>query len=127
MGEQENRAVVQRMVELAARGDLDGIAENWHEDIVVEWPQSGERIQGKENAYQVLRNYPEGMPKPTNREIRAGGNLVVSESTAEYPDGSVWYWTNIFEIEDGKVIREVDYFSQAFEAPDWRAQWVTKL
>lgn len=127
MSGQENAEIVQRMVDLSAKGDVDALAEHYHDDVVVEWPQSGERIHGKKNAYEVLRNYPGGRPKPALREIRAREDLVVAESTAEYPDGSVWYWTNIFEMKDGKVVREVDYFSQPFEAPDWRAQWVTKL
>lgn len=126
MGEEQNRAAVEKMIGRSLEGDLDGLAIHYHDDIVVEWPQSGERITGKENALEVLRNYPGGMPTPTLRNIRAAGDVVIAEQTAKYPDGSEWYWTNIFQFRDGKVVQETDYFSQAFEPPEWRAQWVTK-
>jgi hypothetical protein len=127
MDEQGNRAVVEKIVDLTVKGDLDALFELYHEDVVLDWPQSGERIVGKANCINVYRNYPGGQPKPTPRGIRVSGGLAVAEALTQYPDGSVWYWTNIFELRDGKVARETDYFSQAFEAPEWRAQWVQRV
>jgi ketosteroid isomerase-like protein len=127
MDEQGNRAVVERIGDLYAKGDLDGLFDLYHDDVVLDWPQSGERIVGKANCINVFRNYPGGQPKPTTRGIRVSGDLAVGEAIAEYPDGSTWYLTLIFELRDGKVARETDYFSQAFEAPEWRAQWVEKV
>jgi hypothetical protein len=28
------------------------------------------------------------------------------------------------EFRDGKVVHETQYFADAFEAPEWRSQWV---
>ncbi len=33
----------------------------------------------------------------------------------------------VFEFRDGKVARETQYYPQAFEAPEWRAQWVERI
>ena len=123
----DNKAVVEQMVQHAANGRLDEWAALHHEDCVFVWPQSGERIEGIENATAIMRNMPGGGPKPTLVNVRGTGDLVVSESRAEYPDGTVWCWANIFEFKDGKVAHETDYFAPIFEAPEWRAQWVTKL
>jgi ketosteroid isomerase-like protein len=126
MSEAENRILVERMFGLTEKGDLQGVVDSYHEDIVVEYPQSGERVAGRQNILEVYRNFPEGSPKFTIREIRAGGDLVVAEHGGEYPDGSQWFVASIYEVKDGKVVRETDYFSQSFEAPQWRAQWVQK-
>lgn len=123
----DNKAVVEQMVRFAANGQLDDWAALHHDDCVFEWPQSGERIEGIANGLAIMRNMPGGGPKPTLLNVRGIGELVVSESKAEYSDGSTWYWANIFEFKDGKVAHETDYFAQAFEAPEWRAQWVTNL
>lgn len=127
MGEQENREVVERLFELNQRGDADGIFELYDEAAVIEFPQSGERIEGSKNALEVFRNYPEGTPSFTPRRIRAAGDLVIAEADGRYPDGSTWSLVSIREIKDGRVVHEIDYFGQEFEAPEWRAQWITKL
>jgi hypothetical protein len=30
----------------------------------------------------------------------------------------------IFEFRDGKIEKETAYWSEAFDAPEWRAPWV---
>jgi ketosteroid isomerase-like protein len=127
MGEQENRELVERLFELNQRGDADGIFELYDQAAVIEFPQSGERIEGSKNALEVFRNYPEGTPSFTPRRIRAAGDLVIAEADGRYPDGSTWSLVSIREIKDGRVVHEIDYFGQEFEAPEWRAQWITKL
>jgi ketosteroid isomerase-like protein len=127
MGEQENRELVERLFELNQRGDADGIFELYDQAAVIEFPQSGERIEGSKNALEVFRNYPEGTPSFTPRRIRAAEDLVIAEADGRYPDGSTWFLVSIREIKDGRVVHEIDYFGQEFEAPEWRAQWITKL
>jgi ketosteroid isomerase-like protein len=36
MSAEENRNIVRRMVELSAKGDVEGVAEHYHDDVVVE-------------------------------------------------------------------------------------------
>ncbi len=127
MSEQENRGIVERMFDLTQKGDMEGVVQHYSEDVVIEYPQSGEKIEGRKNALEVYRNFPEGSPSFALRKVRVAGDLVVAEHDGEYPDGSTWFATSIYEIKDGEVVRETDYFSQGFEAPEWRAQWVTKL
>ncbi len=33
----------------------------------------------------------------------------------------------IYELKDGKIWRDTRYYSQPFEAPEWRAQWVERM
>ena len=125
MGEQENRQVVERLWQDVTQGNLDVMDEVLHEEYVQEWPQSGERIVGKENSKAINENYP-GAPSMTPKRVVAGGDLVVSEVTLDYGQGPV-HAVSIFELRDGKIVKETDYFADPFEAPEWRAQWVQRM
>lgn len=127
MGERENREVVERLFELNQKGDADGIFEHYGDDVVIEFPQSREKIEGSKNALEVFRNYPEGSPSFTPRRVRAAGDIVIAEADGLYPDGSTWFLVSVRELRHGRIVHETDYFSQEFEAPEWRADWVTKL
>lgn len=32
-----------------------------------------------------------------------------------------------FELRDGKIVRETDYWPEPYDAPEWRAQWVERM
>lgn len=97
------------------------------EDVVVEWPHSGERIQGRDNVIAVNRNYPEGWSINV-RTIVADGDRVASEVEVPLPP-VVSYGASFFVVRDGLIrhVREywVDWESQ--EPPVWRAGWVERL
>jgi ketosteroid isomerase-like protein len=52
---ESNRDLVMRFMAGTASGDLDSITELVHEDFVMEWPQSGERFVGRDNAFGAMR------------------------------------------------------------------------
>ena len=97
------------------------------EDFVQEWPQSGERIVGRDNAIAINQNFPGGLPSMRFRRTLAGGDLAVLEVELTYADGSRYLGVSVIELRDGKVVRETDYFAQPFPAPQWRAQWVQRM
>ena len=97
------------------------------EDFVQEWPQSGERIVGRDNAIAINQNFPGGLPSMRFRRTLAGGDLAVLEVELTYADGSRYLGVSVIEFHDGKVARETDYFAQPFQAPQWRAQWVQRM
>jgi hypothetical protein len=71
IGEQDNRDTLERQ-NIAAIDDL------MHDDYVEEYPQSGERIRGKESARTVYENYP-GIPNLIDYNYRLDGALAVVE------------------------------------------------
>ena len=97
-----------------------------HEDFVQEWPQSGERIVGRDKAIAIEQNFPGGLPTMRFRRTLAGGDLAVLEIDLTYSDGSRYLGVSVVELRHGKVARETDYFAQPFQAPQWRAQWVER-
>jgi ketosteroid isomerase-like protein len=108
-------------------GDWEAAKGLLHDDYVQEWPQSGERIVGRDNAIAINQQFPGGLPSMRFHRTLAGGDLAVLEVELTYGDGSRYLGVSVIELRDGKVVRETDYFAQPFQAPQWRAQWVERM
>ena len=125
MPEQDNRDAVERYLKVFERGNLEAAADFLHDDYVEEYPQSGERIRGKQNWLSIVKAYP-SLPKMIDYSLEVGGELCVLEATLEYDSNRV-YVCGIFEVRDGKIKRAREYFGEPFEALQWRAQWVERM
>jgi hypothetical protein len=119
--------VAERLWKAIAAGDWDTAAGLIADGFVQEWPQSGERIVGRDDALAINRDFPGGLPNMRFRKMSEGGELAVMESELTYADGSVYQGVSIIEIRDGRVVKETDYFAEPFPAPEWRAQWVERF
>lgn len=120
--ERQMRRLIDRQWEKVRAGDFVGAHDIYAEDCVVEWPQSGERIRGKENLRALREAYPVGVQFELRRVI-VRPDLCVSEYIIRY-DGKPVYVIAIVEFEGTKVVRETHYFADPFPPPKWRAQWV---
>jgi len=96
--------------------------EIYHDDAVLEFPQSQERYVGKENFLSWRKQYPASV-KFKIRRIRGRGDFWVGELSISY-DGGPWnYGCSILEFRGDKIARETIYITQGWEAPEWRAKW----
>ena len=126
MDEQEARRFLEEQV-----SDLSAEEEYRirHEDYVMQMPQSGERIRGRQN----MRAFQEAFPSNANppsiriRRVLVRDGLWVAEGVNDYGDGKVFDVVAVFELKDGKIWRDTRYYAEPFEAPDWRAQWVERM
>jgi hypothetical protein len=125
VSEQQNRDALERYIQAIERQDFDAMTELVHDNYVEEYPQSGERIRGKQNARSILENYP-ALPSVIEYSYALSGDLGVMKLTLDY-DGQRIYACEVIDFEDGKVKRARGYFAEPFEAPEWRAQWVEKM
>lgn len=125
MGEQENRRVVERLIECINDRQIEVMDELFHDDALMEWPQSGERVRGAENRRAIYGSFPQ-LPTITPRRLLSAGDLVIAEAMLDY-GGPRYATVFVFEMRDGKIERETAYWSEPFEAPDWRAQWVEEM
>ena len=94
-------------------------------DAVLEYPQSGERIRGRHDI-QASREAQPSTKRFTVRRMLGGGDLWISELVLTY-DGHPSYVVSIMEVEDGKVVRETQYFGEAFDPGPSRVQWVERM
>jgi ketosteroid isomerase-like protein len=125
MGERENREVVERLIQCLNDRKIEVMDELFHEDAVMDWPQSGEQVVGGDSRRGVYGAFPQ-LPTITPRRMVSGGDLVVAEASLDY-GGPQYQTVFIFELRDGKIARETAYWSEPFEAPEWRAQWVQRV
>ena len=58
MSDQENRQTVERLWQLFDVFDFEAAGKLLDDNFVCEWPQSRERIRGRENFVAVNANYP---------------------------------------------------------------------
>ena len=97
-----------------------------HPDDVMEMPQSGERIRGRER----MRAFQEAYPNPPSiqpRRVVGAGDVWVVEARSDYGDGQIFNLAMIVEFRDGRIWRDTRYYAQPFEPPEWRAQWVEPM
>jgi ketosteroid isomerase-like protein len=118
--------VVGRLIATLNAKDVAGMDDVFHEDAVMEWPQSGERIIGGDNRRGVYHAFP-NLPTITPRRMTGDDDLVVAEATLDYGEGAVYQCVFIFELRDGKIAKETAYWAQPFPAPEWRAGWVEPM
>jgi hypothetical protein len=120
--------MVARIKQVFESGDMEAYGKELQaitaDDVVLEYPQSGERFTGKDRIMQMNMSY-EGStgtrPKASLRRVLKPGQAWVIEATIDYGDGTPVSAISIFEFNaDGKVTRQTDYFANPFPAPDWR-------
>jgi hypothetical protein len=120
-----------RIREVYEFGDLEAFAKAQYDmsadDVINEFPQSGERFRGRDTIAAMNRNYPASTgtaPKATLRRVLKPGEAWIIEATIDYGDGTPISGVTILETgPDGKVVKETDYFGSPFEAPEWRRQY----
>jgi SnoaL-like domain len=98
-----------------------------HEDYVMEMPQSGEAIRGRENMRRFQEAYPGGAPSMRLLRVLVREGLWVVEAVYERGGGQVFDVAMILELKDGKIWRDRRYYAEPFDAPEWRAQWVERV
>jgi SnoaL-like protein len=125
LNNQEIRAALERHWEATVALDLDRAHDIYHDNLIVEFPQSGERISGERNLYELRAHYPTKVTYKILR-IRGEGSLWVTEYVITY-DGRPVNVVCIMEFKDNKVAHETLYFGDPFEPPEWRSQWVERI
>jgi SnoaL-like protein len=121
MDDTERRAALERHWEYSGR-DEDIAHEIYHDDAVLEFPQSGERFVGVENFREWRRNYPATLDFEIRR-IRGGGDFWVAENSISYDGGPWMYTVSILEFRGDRVARESVYVTEGWQPPEWRAPW----
>ena len=123
---QINKQVIEAFWAAMQTNDFKAAGEFLHDDYVLEWPQSGERIRGRANFVAINENYPaHGRWEFTIHRIIAEGDEVVSD--VGVTDGVITGRAITFStMRDGKIIHQTEFWPDSFEPAAWRAKWVEK-
>jgi hypothetical protein len=113
------RTLIEQRWAAPTSGDL------YDEDVVLDFPQSGEQIRGRANLVAQRSADPDSPKVVKVLRIAGSGAFWISEVIITY-DGKPWYTVNIHEFRGDKVIHETQYFGQPFAPAAWRARWVVR-
>jgi hypothetical protein len=106
--------------------DEDEAGAIYADDAVLEYVQSGERIVGRDAIVATRKAYP-GRPAAFSVERIAGsGSHWVAELILRIEGEDPHFVAAILDAHDGNVTREALYIAEPWDAPSYRASWVTR-
>src|SRR5277367_1618318 len=123
--DQEIRAALDQHWAASDASDFETEHLIYHEDAVLDYPQSGEQTRGRRNIQGQRASQP-SKKRFTVRRIIGSGDLWVTELIVTY-DGKPSCTVSIMEFSGEKVARETQYFADPFVAPAGRSQWVERM
>jgi limonene-1,2-epoxide hydrolase len=118
------REVVESFWAAMAANDWDAAAQLFVDDAAIEWPCSGERMRSPDAWAEVQRRYPTtGRWSFDVHRLVVDGDVAVSEATVT--DGEQTARVIVFsEISGDRIKRQVEYWPDAYEPQEWRADLV---
>jgi hypothetical protein len=122
MDDRTLRIALQRHWEASDASDFKAEHEIYHEDAVLHYPQSGERIRGRRNIQESRTVQPNKKRFSVSR-IVGDGDLWITEFILSY-DGRPSYAVSIMEFREGLVANETQYFADRFDPAPSRAHLV---
>jgi ketosteroid isomerase-like protein len=120
-----NRELVERFFAASERGDMAALVAMIDDQMVMTWPQSGERFRGRANvlaAMGAVEVKPQFAGSP--RLIGSGGVWVLMVPLRYGED--VLQYVAILEVEDGRIRQATGYWGAPFAAQDARAPFVDR-
>jgi hypothetical protein len=124
MDEQQAHRLLAKLFSLLSVEAEDRIR---HEDYTLEWPQSGERLRGRQTMKAFQEANAGSRPPRRLRRVLVREGLWVVEGVLDYDGAREWDFVLILELRDGKVFRETRYYAEPFEASEERAQWFERM
>jgi ketosteroid isomerase-like protein len=119
--------VVKKFWELMSTNDFRSVGFVLSDDFVLDWPQSNERIRGRQNFAAMNEEYPaDGRWEfLINRII---GNDFEAVSDVSITDGVQHARAiSFFTVRDGKIAKMVEFWPETYQAPENRKHLVEKI
>jgi hypothetical protein len=125
MKDQEIRDALDQHWAASNAGDFATEHDIYHDDAFLDYPQSRERIRGRNNI-QITRTLQPNKKRFAVHRITGRGELWITELVLTY-DAKPFYTVSIMEFSGAKVAHETQYFADPFEAAEWRKKWVETM
>ena len=124
-GDLAHRALVERFFAAQERGDVEELTALMDDDMLMTWPQSGERFRGRDNvlaAMAAVADKPEFAGEP---RLVGSGSVWVLMVPLRYAD-EVLHYTAVVEVEDGRIRRGTGFWGAPFPAQAARVPFVDR-
>jgi ketosteroid isomerase-like protein len=127
MSERTAEAIVREYWWRMQANTFAAAAELMADTFVAEWPQSQERIRGRENYARINAEYPaHGVWVFTVHRVVATASEVVTD--VSFTDGVQWARAvSFFTVSDGAITQLVEYWPDNYPAPADRAHLVERM
>lgn len=125
MDDRTARAALECHWDASDAGDFDAEHDIYQEDAMLDYPQSGERIRGRDNIRESRYVQP-SRKRFAVRRIVGSGDLWISEFVLTYDD-TPSYVVSIMEFREGLVAHETQYFAERFEPGPSRTHLVEAI
>jgi ketosteroid isomerase-like protein len=121
------RDLVQRFWSLMQSNDFHSVGEVLSDDFVLEWPQSGERIRGRENFGRMNQEYPAyGSWRFTINRILVEGDEAVTDVSVT--DGVQHARAiSFFTVKESQIMRLLEFWPDPFPAPEHRRHLIEMM
>lgn len=127
MKEQAVQRVVEEFWTTMDTNDFRAAGDLLHDEYVLEWPQSAERIRGRENFIAVNEDYPaDGEWNFTIHRLLTDDTDVATEVTVTN-ESQAYRIITFSTIRDGKIAFQTEYWPDPYDPPARRAQWVENM
>ena len=119
--------VVEKYWELMNTNDFRSVGSLLADDFLLDWPQSNERIRGRDNFAAMNEEYPAHgrwtftINRLIGDESEAVSDVLVSDGVQNARAIS------FFSIADGKIAGMVEYWPDKFPAPENRRHLVERI
>ncbi len=125
MSDARNRATIEALVRAINARDLHALDKVFTEDIVMEWPQSGERIRGGKNRREIYSWFP-SLPKARRAAPPEVETIGCSRPASTTETGTRTRRSSSKCGTAGSHGRSRTG-QRPFPAPDWRAPWIERM
>jgi ketosteroid isomerase-like protein len=119
------RELIERFFDASERGDLVALEALVDDDMLMEWPQSGERFRGRANvlgAMAAVEIRPQFAGQP---RLIGSGAIWVLMVPLRYGEEILQY-VAILEVEGGRIRRATGYWGAPFPPQEARARYLDR-
>jgi len=119
--------ILKKFWQQMATNDFHSVGSLLSDDFVLEWPQSGERIRGRDNFIAMNVEYP-AYGKWQFTVHRIVGNDTEAVSDVSLTDGTQHARVISFvNVKDGKITKNLEFWPDEFPAPANRKHLVEMM
>jgi hypothetical protein len=98
-----------------------------HDEYTMEWPQSGERLRGRDTMKAFQESNVGSRPPRWVRRVLVREGLWVVEGSVDYGGGREGDFVLILELREGRIFKETRYYADRLEASEARARWFERM
>ena len=124
---EDTENLVRRFWSALGDQDWEGAAATLAEDYTGEWPQSRERIAGREAFVAINAHYPGTWRITVERLVVDDAQVATRVSLTDHERGRTEVAVSFFAIRDGLIYHQEDWWPEPYDAPAWRAAWVQPM